>query len=442
MTMTNGRWTPARHLLEVNRALVEVACGDLKRLMVFMPPRSGKSELGSRYFPAWVLGHFPDRRILFCAYGDVFARLWGRRVRNTVREARQLGVFEVDVSAESAAANEWEIAGHEGGMMTAGVGSGITGRGADHLLLDDPIKSREQADSATYRDRVWEWYHDDAYTRLEPGGTVTLIQTRWHHDDLAGRLLAQQPGEWTVISLSAIAEEGDPLGRQVGEALWPERFPIESLEQSKAVLGSYSFAALYQQRPTPREGGMFKRQWFEIVSARPQADKRARFWDLGGTIEGDPTAGVLMAHNGVYYVEDVQWLQGTPAQARALVIQTARLDGRTVPVYLEQEPGQSGLDQVQSYAKHPDLQGYAVRGIRSTGSKQLRADPVAAQCEVGNVKLVSGPWNEAFLEEVTQFPQGAHDDQVDGLSGAFEQLTTPMQVQQQVRIVERPKLWR
>jgi hypothetical protein len=227
--------------------------------------------LASQYFPAWFLGRYPDKRVILASYEADFAASWGRKVRD-VLEGKGGELFGVGVSRGSSAANRWDIAGHLGGMVTAGVGGPITGRGADLLVIDDPVKNAEEAASEVYRNKAWDWYTSTAYTRLEPSAGVVLIQTRWHGDDLAGRVLehAKDTGEsWEVVRFPAFAEDGDPLGRAPDEPLWPGRFDHSALEQIRQTLGSYYFAALYQQRPAPSVGAMFKREWFQIVSAAP-----------------------------------------------------------------------------------------------------------------------------------------------------------------------------
>jgi hypothetical protein len=225
-----------------------------------MPPRHGKSELVSRYFPAWYLGTFPDRRVILAGYEADFAAGWGGKARDLLDQHG--AAFGVRVRAESSARHRWDITGHSGGMLTAGVGGPLTGRGADVLIIDDPIKNAEEAHSATYRERAWDWYRSVAYTRLEPRGGVILIATRWHDDDLVGRVLQAEPDRWRVLSLPAVAEEADPLGRRAGEALWPVRYPISALEATRRVVGEYWWSAQYQQRPSPAGGGIFKRSWF------------------------------------------------------------------------------------------------------------------------------------------------------------------------------------
>lgn len=423
------RWALAKHLAAIDAALLRVASGETTRLMIFAPPRHGKSLLISQYLPAWWLGTRPDDRIILTGYGDTFAQQWGRRVRDTIREAYNQGVFRVTVRQDVSAAERWDIAGHAGGMIAAGVGGAIVGQGGHLIIVDDPVKSREQAESATYRDRLFDWWRSDLRTRFEPGASVVMMHQRWHVDDLAGRLLAGQDSEdiepWTVLSFPAEAEEDDLLGRSPGDALWPERYDLQALHSLKAELGSYAYAAMYQQRPSPREGGMFKRHWFEIVDAAPAIGDRARGWDLAGTDGGgDWTVGVRGVKNGRFYIEDVAREQLGPAGVRQLVRSRAEQDGREVRISLPQDPGQAGKEQAQEYTRL--LAGYSIRATPETGPKHIRAEAFAAQCEAGNVALVRGPWNAAYIEELCSFNPDAKsqvDDQVDATSRWFAALS-------------------
>ena len=427
--MSGGKWHCAPHLEVLNRKLMDLAAGRITRLAVFMPPRHGKSQLCSRYFPAWFLGTFPDQRVIQAGYGSAFASTWGRHARNTINAANSMGIFNSSVDPSKSSANEWDILDREGGMYAVGVGGGITGRGADLLTLDDVVKSREEAESPTYREKTLDWYTDDAYTRLHPGGRILLVATRWHHQDLPGTIIERDKGrdKWEVLCFPAIAEEADILGREPGEALWPERYPLAALDDISAELGSYGFAALYQQRPAPREGGMFKREWFKIKDAVPAGGRIIRFWDLAGTAGGgDWTAGVkLVAYpNGTFAVLDVRRDRLSPSGVRNLLLSTAQLDGYDCMVGMFQDPGQAGKDQMQEYSRI--LSGYPLFVMSTSGNPDLRAESFAAQCEAGNVILSRGPWNEAFIEELCAFTSkstGGVDDQVDGISGGFAQLT-------------------
>lgn len=424
---SNGRWRMAPHLQLVDQALVRIARGEADRVLICMPPRHGKSELVSANTPPWFLGMFPDKRVLLASYEADFAAQWGRRGRTLINEFGGLFPEPIAVDPESSSASRWNILGHRGGMQTAGIGGPLTGKGADLAIIDDPIKNAEEASSQRVRDAHWDWYQSTLYTRLEPNGAILLIMTRWNEDDLAGRLLedARNGGDqWEVISLPALAEGPDALGREEGQALWPSRYPAQKLHAIRRTLGSFWFAALYQQRPAPIEGGLFKRHWFEIVDSHPTRCSRVRHWDLAATAGGgDWTVGLLLAErDGVFYVVDIRRDQLDPAGVESLVGGTAAMDGHETAIQMEQEPGSSGLNTIDHYARRV-LLGYSFRGVRATGSKVERARPVAAAAEAGNIKIVRGPWNSAFLDEITVFPNGRHDDQVDGLTGAFAGLT-------------------
>jgi hypothetical protein len=229
-----------------------------------MPPRHGKSELVSKYFPAWFLGCNPSKRIILASYAAEFAASWGRKARDVLTEIGPRYFDGLTIRSDSSAAHWWDLDEFSGGMQTSGVGGGVTGKGADLFIIDDPVKDAVQANSEVYRQRNWDWYQSVAYTRLEPDGAVVIMQTRWHEEDLAGHVLqhAKQTGEsWDVLNLPALAEEPDPLGRQPGEPLWPERFSRADLLRIKATLGSYWWSAMYQGSPMPNEGGTFKRSW-------------------------------------------------------------------------------------------------------------------------------------------------------------------------------------
>lgn len=400
--------------------------------MVTMPPRHGKSELVSHWTPAWFLSLFPRKRVILASYEADFAASWGRKVRNTlVEHTPSLGVM---VAGDSSAANRWDTS-EGGGMVTAGVGGPITGRGADLLIVDDPIKNAEEANSETIRQRVWEWWQSTAYTRLEPGSGAILVMTRWHQDDLAGRLLreAQDGGEaWDVLNLPALAGPGDMMRRPEGAPLWPERYGVEDFERIRKAVGSYVWAALYQQEPRPAsEGAKFQRGWFGAPvdpGAVPADATRVRYWDLAATeakVGRDPdwTVGCRMAaKDGMFWIESIVRTRSRPKGVEDLIRQTAEMDGRAIPIHIEQEPGSSGVAVVDHYQRTV-LPGWAVYASRTTGNKELRANPLSAAAEAGNVKLVRGPWNGPFLDEAEAFPHGTHDDDIDAASGAHEKLT-------------------
>lgn len=406
------------HLLYIREALNRVTAGEISKLMLFVPPRHGKSEMTTVRYPVWRLEQDPEMRVIVGAYNQTLANKFSRKSRRIAEERMSL-------STDRNAAEDWETK-EGGGLRAVGVGAGITGQGGNLIIIDDPVKNREEAESFTYRERVWDWFKDDLYTRLEPGGAVILIMTRWHQDDLAGRLLSgSDANSWTVVSLPALAEENDPLHRKPGEALCRDRYDETALADRRSVLGR-SFYALYQQSPRPKEGYRFKRSWFEIVDVAPAVAERVRYWDKGFTEDGGAyTAGVLISKSaqGVYYVEDVvrgQWASGPrDEKMKATAAHDARERGN-VKVWIEQEPGSTGRDSVAVLIKL--LAGYSVYADKVTGDKEFRAEPLEAQAMAGNVKLVRGDWNDAFLDELCDFPVGKYKDQVDASSGAFNKL--------------------
>ena len=407
------------HLEYIREHLKAVTSGSSKRLMIFLPPRHYKSEMVTVRYSAWRLECDPSMRVIIGAYNQLLADKFSRKARRIVGS-------RIPLAKDRQAVQDWETQ-EGGGLRAVGVGSGITGQGGDLVIIDDPVKSREEAQSEVHREKVWDWYTDDIYTRLEQDSAVILIMTRWHEDDLAGRILAsEQAPDWTVISLPAEAEEGDPLGREIGDALCPEKFDKAALADRRAVLGN-SYYALYQQRPQPKEGEMFKAHWFRTVRAYPVGTEWVRYWDNAGTQGGGAySCGVLMGRTPErrYIVADVVRGQWSPHERESMKKLTAAQDRATygtVRIWNEQEPGSAGKESAQATIKN--LEGYIVHAETATGDKVTRAEPFAAQCEAGNVDLLEGPWNGAYIREMTSFPNGKYKDQVDGSSGGFNKLS-------------------
>ena len=249
--------------------LERVFHGDEKRLMLFAPPRHTKSEIASRRFPAWWLGHRPNNFIINTSYAQTMANSFGRSVRSILKEESYQRIFDTRLDPERMAVNEWGTT-QDGEYRAAGIGGGITGTGAHLALIDDPVKDRLEADSVTFQKRNFEWYTSTLYTRLMPGGAIVVIMTRWNLRDLAGLLEAEgESGSglpWRIVRLPAIAGPDDPLGREEGAALWPEWFPLETLEEIKSVLPLRDWSALYQQVPAEESGTFFKKDWFRYYT--------------------------------------------------------------------------------------------------------------------------------------------------------------------------------
>ncbi len=403
------------------------------RLLICMPPRHGKSFLASQYFPAWYLGTHPSHRLILTSYESEFASQWGRKVRDILDDCGQ-SLFNVSVRQDSKAADRWELAGTGGGMQTTGIGSALTGKGCNCLVIDDPVKNSEEASSELIRQKTWDWYTSTAYTRLEPGGSVILIQTRWHCDDLAGRVLerAKETGEpWEVVNLPAIAEENDPIGRQVGEPLWPQRYTVTDLNRIKATLGSYQFASLFQQRPTPEGGGLFKKSWFRYYDRHGDivrlhhGDGHTRSFDLrhcrivvcldpAFSTKAEADFSVLMAcaitPDADVVVLDMHRERMTGDQLGPAI---SRMMESTGAVYCAIEDVAAQTLIVQEMRR----KGLVVRSLRSSLDKVTRALPTQIKMEAEQVYFPRfHPVLEALEHELLTFPKGAHDDCVDVLA--------------------------
>ena len=428
------------HIDRICDELQAVSAGRNRRLLITMPPRHMKSISVAVAWPAWTWLQKPGRltgpqcRFLFASYAQSLS------IRDSVRCRRLIEspLYQMDwhkrfrlTSDQNTKVRFENDAG--GFRLASSVDGALTGEGGDIIVVDDPHNVRE-AESETVRTGTLSWWNEALSTRLNDArsGAFVIIMQRVHERDLAGHVLRE--GGWTHLCLPARYEPEHPFDvsgdrrSEAGELLWPERFGEREIREMEIRLGSYGAAGQLQQRPAPREGGMFEPQWFEIVRLAPADAARARYWDLAATREqagSDPdwTAGAKVAlKDGIYYIEDLRRLRGTPKEVEDSVKQTAQLDGKAVPIWIEQEPGSSGKSTIDHFARNV-LVGYAFRGDRVTGSKSRRADPVSAAAEAGNVKLVEGAWNRDFLDEVQSFPNAVHDDQVDAVSGAFEKLT-------------------
>lgn len=433
------RWY--RHCEVLADILQRVADGQIKRLMVFEPPRHGKSETVSRLFTSYFLHRYPDRWVGLSSYSADLANTLSRNARDNYRLAGHT------IRADAAGVQHWET-GEGGGLWACGAGGPATGKGAHLLVVDDPIKNAEEAASEVIRAKLQDWWNSTWYTREEPwsdtdpNGAMIVVQTRWHEDDLAGWLLNEEKEaeddedreRWHLVNFPAIAEDTDPEQfptsctleddwRQTGEALCPERRPIEKLIKIQKRIGTYYFDALFQQRPTAREGEFFKVSKLETIEAAPADLRLCRGWDLASTEGGGAyTSGVLIGKDakGIWYVLDVLRDQWSSDDVETQLISAARRDGVVVKIHIPQDPGQAGKKQATSLTRM--LAGFNVKTEPASGSKETRAFAFSAQVNVGNVKLIKGAWNKAFTEELRQFPRGKYMDQVDSASDAFNEL--------------------
>lgn len=436
--MARSGQSPAAHHLLLLSYLAKVSRGEIDRLMVLMPPGSAKSTYASILFPSWWYIHHPRSSIIGASHTSTLATYFSRRTRDTVTQhAARLGYT---ISSSDRAAAHWTTSSG-GEYYSAGTRGSFIGRRADLVIIDDPVKSQIEADSPFLRDRTWGWYQSDLTTRLKPQARVILIMTRWHEDDLGGRLLAQGDAGWTVLRLPALAEATDPLGRTIGEPLWPEWENLSDLSRKRLVVGERTWSALFQQSPQPQTGQLFdvSRMRFVEMPSGALTEPAVRAWDLAATAanganDPDWSVGVKLSRSseGTYTILDVVRLQGPPREVEEAILATAALDGPKVRIGIPEDPGQAGKAQVAYLTGR--LAGYNVAASRETGGKTVRASPVASQIGSGNVGLVRAGWNYALLDELKVFPFGRKDDHVDALSRAFSMLLAPTQLSRKMSI--------
>ncbi|WP_026444329.1 phage terminase large subunit [Acinetobacter sp. UNC436CL71CviS28] len=418
------KWMHNWHHRVVCDALMKVFRGETKRLIINIPPRYSKTELAVINFMAWCFGKVPDCEFIHVSYSATLAANNAFQTRNLVQEPAFKKIFpDLILRDDSKAKDDWRTVA--GGVCYAqGTGGTITGFGAGKIresfggaiIIDDPHKASE-ARSDTIRKGVIEWFQNTLESRTNsPDTPIIVIMQRLHEEDLAGWLLDGGNGEeWQHLCLSAIQDDGT--------ALWPAKHTIETLNRME-LAAPYVFSGQYRQRPSPPAGGFFKPDNIEIVDALPsEIIKEVRAWDLASSEnEGDYTAGMRQAKgkDGYIYIVDVQHAQLGPDGVEKRIKQTAEMDGKSVAIRLPQDPGQAGKAQAKSFIKM--LAGFSVKAETVSGDKITRAQPFAAQVNVGNVRMLRGAWNKPLIEEMRNFPNGKHDDQIDAGSDAFNEL--------------------
>ena len=425
---------PARHHRLLIDKLEAVERGEIKRLMVFMPPGSAKSTYGSVLFPSWYLGRNKDKSVIAASHTSELAERFGRRVRNYVGSTEFRAVFGFGLAEDSQAAGRWETA-ERGEYFAVGVGGSVTGRRADLGIIDDPVKSREEADSELVRERVWEWYKADFYTRLKPGASIVLIQTRWHEEDLAGNLLkdAQEGGEqWEIVSLSMEAEDDDPLGRPKGELLWPEWFNNEMVAQAKR--DPRNWLALYQQKPRPDGGGVFKREWIQYYDGAPAdvasgQNKYLLIDAANGKRKGNDYTAMWVIGLGSddnYYVLDIVRDRLNLTERAALVMQLHR-KWKPRQVRYERYGMMADIQHIKTVQAAENYR-FEIVEVAGQTPKEDRIKRLIPLMEAGRVWFpnslhktdTNGQTRDLvsdFVEqELLAFPVASHDDMLDSLA--------------------------
>lgn len=430
---------PAAHHRLIIRELEAVARGETRRLMLFLPPGSAKSTYASDLFPAWWLAQKPDRLVIAASNTADLAKAFSRRVRGRIRQHGPVLGYGLDREAE----DDWTTTtGCE--YRAVGVTAAIAGRRADLGLIDDPMRSRQEAESETQRNRVWEWYQDDWLTRLKPGAAQVMIGTRWHEDDLFGRLLEREAGNWRVLRIPAQAEDpDDPLGRKPGEYLWgdDDYGYAADLEEKHARAEARTWASLYQQRPAPAEGSLFRRSWL-IREAPPDRDRMRVYGasDYAVTADGgDYTVHVVigMDHAGRLHLLDLWRAQ---ADASVWIEAFCDLVAKWRPLAWAEETGQirAGVGPFLERRMRERQTFTSRRQFPTRGDKAIRAQSIIGRMALDGLRMrPDAPWIADLEAELMSFPSGKHDDQVDAL-GLAGQLLDMMATGTQPRSA-RPK---
>lgn len=428
---------------ELQQFYFDVMAGKQPRLIIQAPPRSGKSELFSRRFPAWAFGQNPNLQMIAASYSADLSSRMNRDVQRIIDSEEYAGVFpETSFSSNTSASINsqknirnseiFEIAGYAGSYRSAGVGGGITGMGADIAIIDDPVKDAKEANSQTYRDSVWDWYTSTFYTRLSPKSGILLGMTRWHEDDLAGRLLADMKNggdQWRVVSFPAIAEE-DEQYRKEGDALHPERYDLTHLTKIKKAVGTQTWNALYQQRPSSKGGDVIKRAWFKRYSMLPLMRRVIIAGDTAQKVKQHNDFSVFIVagigiDGGLYVIDLTRGKWEAPELERKLedIWNKYRASHKAQSVYIEDKSSGTGL--IQSIQRKRNI---PIKGVQVDADKYTRVLGIQGFIESGYVFLPDGAeWVEDFLSECEKFTatdSHKHDDQVDTLTMAITELST------------------
>lgn len=413
------------HQRLICEALEKVVLGKTKRLIINIPPRSGKTEISVLNFVAWATGLFPDSEWIHVSYSKRLASNNTYGIREIMRNEAYKEIFPyVEIKSDSDAKDEFRT--NYGGIIYAtGSDGSITGRGAGGMsgrfqggiIIDDPHKPGE-ANSELVRSGVLNWFQETLESRKNnPDTPIIVIMQRLHEEDLAGWLINGGNGEeWETLVIPAINEDGT--------SFWERQFPLEMLERLERT-NPYVFAGQYLQLPAPKDGGTFKPANIQIIDALPHGIKWIRGWDLASTVKktSDYTSSTKLGiKDGVTYIADVHRFKGTPDEVENTITQKANIDGRDTLISLPQDPGQAGIYQKNALSRA--LSGYTFEFTPESGDKQTRASPFASQVNVGNVKMLRGEWNDEFIKEMQMFPNGKHDDMIDSTSRAYNKASS------------------
>jgi predicted phage terminase large subunit-like protein len=433
---------PLPHQKYIAPYLQRIANGERLFIIVELPPQHGKSTFITETFPAYYLMKNPDKLAMVVSYSEELFKKFGRKNREKFR-LHSDELFGLHISPETSSVSEWGIQGHLGQLYSTSILGGATGRGANLIIIDDPIKNRAEAESKTIRDKIYAEWQDTFYSRLSANGSVIVIMTRWHEDDLVGRLLRDQSLPWIEIKIPAIAEENDLLGRQPGEALAPEIGKDEEWAvRTKKVSGSRTWAALYQQRPTADGGNIFKRAWAkyyvpdietrsklglgkEVAILPQQFNQQVQSWDC--TFKDKDTSDFVAGHvwarseADFYLVDRHHERMGIVETMRAIESMTTRHPEASAKLIEDKANGTAVIEMLQKKIS-------GIVPVNPEGGKEVRAQAVAPFWEAGNVYLPHPkwkPWVDDMLTEIESFPNAPHDDDVDAMTQALVKMEKP-----------------
>lgn len=454
-----SRWQEPKHILLLDELLVQLAQRKFHRLIVNLPPRYGKSMLTSILFPFWYIGNFPTHNIILVSYQNKLAQLWGKRIRQLIFSHGK-DLFDIKLDPTDRSASAMSVLHHNGKIFCVGSGGLLTGLGADAIIVDDPIKNQKEALSSHQRNSLWDWFKATLFTRLEPNGILLIVMTRWHEDDIIGRILASSKHivvnnenldclhdtdatKWLVLKLPALAVENDPLGRLPGEPLWKERFDANTLAEQRKVLGDFWFSALYQQEPVFAFGRIFKREKFRYFSFHNGTILLHNF--EGNTVSNEY---ILLRDCSIFATFDLAARTNERSDYTvALVFAVSRNKDVFIldvlrqkfdsadhlqllqSIYSRWKPILVGIESVQyqfSLVQAARRQGIPVKELKAERDKIARSLAIASYLDAGKVYFrKDAPWLDDFERELLAFPDGSHDDQVDAFA-YITQLIEPL----------------
>jgi predicted phage terminase large subunit-like protein len=420
-----GRWFPSKHLVYICNTIQDFIEGKLDKkiriLILQVPPQHGKSMTVTETLPSWYLGKYPTKRVIEASYGDDLAQRFGRRNKDKIEKFGKK-LFNIEISKKTSASTEFELSNGIGGMISRGIMSGITGQPAELIIIDDPIKNRSEADSETYRNKLWEEYLNSINTRFSADGKLILIQTRWHEDDLAGRLIKNLPNMVHVINLPCEAEENDLLDRNIGDALFPEigknnEWLKDYKEIYKTAEGSRAWNALFQGRPTAQEGNLIKREWWKYYKVLPQI--AYKIMSVDASVKAKETSDFVSiqiwgkSQANMYLIDRLKARMDFPTTVKSIKLMKVKHPDLNA-IYIEDKANGSPIIQVL----RNEIGG--IIPVNPIGDKVYRVNAISGYIESGNCYLPeNAEFTLDFVEECSAFPNGTHDDDVDAMSQAI-----------------------